>query len=64
MKVSEVIQEGPGVVSLRITGRNLDRLRAQPGQFFFWRFLTKGFWYTQHPISLSEAPDGGRSASP
>jgi predicted ferric reductase len=58
MKVSEVVQEGPGVVSLRITGRNLDSLHAQPGQWFFWRFLTKGFWYTQLPMSLSEVPDG------
>jgi len=58
MKVSEVIHEGPGVISLRITGRNLEALHAEAGQFFFWRFLTKGFWYTQHPFSLSEAPDG------
>lgn len=58
LKVSEVIQEGPGVVSVRISGRNLDRLQTRAGQFFFWRFFTKGFWYTQHPFSISEAPDG------
>ncbi len=58
LRVSEVIEEGPGVVSLRIAGRGLDRLGAQAGQFFFWRFLTSGFWYTQHPFSLSEAPHG------
>ena len=39
LRVAEVVPEGPGVVSLRITGRRLDRLRAQAGQFFLWRFL-------------------------
>ena len=58
MRVTEVIHEAPGVVSLRITGRNLDRLGTKAGQFYFWRFFTKGFWYTQHPFSLSEAPHG------
>jgi predicted ferric reductase len=58
MRVSEVIHEAPDVVSLRITGRNLDRLGTSAGQFFFWRFFTKGFWYTQHPFSISEAPHG------
>jgi len=53
-----VVEEGPGVVSVRMTGRGLERLRAHAGQFFFWRFLAKGFWYTQHPYSLSEAPKG------
>jgi predicted ferric reductase len=56
MRVSEVIEEGPGVISVRVTGKNLDRLHTKAGQFFFWRFFTKGFWYTQHPFSLSEAP--------
>ena len=58
LRVTEVIEEGPGVVSLRISGCGLERLGARPGQFFFWRFLTGGFWYTQHPFSLSEAPKG------
>jgi predicted ferric reductase len=58
MKVTEIIHEGPGVVSLRITGRNLDKMRTKAGQFFFWRFFARGFWYTQHPYSLSEAPKG------
>jgi predicted ferric reductase len=58
LRVAEVVTEGPGVVSLRITGRNLDRLRARPGQFFLWRFLSRGRWWASHPFSLSEAPDG------
>jgi predicted ferric reductase len=58
LRVSEVTLEGPGVVSLRITGRNLDRLGAHAGQFFLWRFLARRAWGTAHPFSLSAAPDG------
>ncbi len=39
LRVAGVDDEGPGVVSLHLTGRNLDRLGAEPGQFFLWRFL-------------------------
>jgi predicted ferric reductase len=59
LRVADVVEEGPGVVSLRIEGRRLDRLKAQPGQFFLWRFLTWDRWWTAHPFSLSKAPDGG-----
>ena len=58
LRVAEVTVEGPTVTSLRITGRNLDRLPARAGQFLIWRFLTRGFWWTAHPFSLSAAPDG------
>ncbi len=58
LRVAEVVTEGPGVVSVRITGRKLDRLRAQAGQFFLWRFLDGKRWRTAHPFSLSAAPDG------
>ncbi len=55
--VSNVVGEGPGVVSIYITGRNLERLAARPGQFFQWRFLTGGGWWRAHPYSLSAAPN-------
>ncbi|MFY9579193.1 MAG: ferredoxin reductase family protein [Gaiellaceae bacterium] len=58
LRVAEVVAEGAGVVSLRITGRRLDRLNAQAGQFFLWRFLSRSTWWASHPFSLSEAPDG------
>lgn len=58
LRVAEVVAEGPGIVSLRITGRRLDRLDASPGQFFLWRFLDRKRWWAAHPFSLSEAPDG------
>ena len=37
-------------------GRNVETLGAQGGQFFGWRFLTKGHWWISHPYSLSAAP--------
>jgi predicted ferric reductase len=58
MRVAEVIVESPSVVSLRITGRHLDGLKAHAGQFFLWRFLAHGRWWESHPFSLSESPDG------
>jgi predicted ferric reductase len=58
LTVTEAVEEGPGVWSLRISGRGVSRYGARAGQFFFWRFLTRGFWYTQHPFSISEAPKG------
>src|SRR5436190_9446628 len=58
MHVREVTVEGLGVVSLRISGRHLDRLGARAGQFFLWRFLTRERWWAAHPFSLSAAPDG------
>jgi predicted ferric reductase len=56
MRVAEVVREAPGVVSLHVSGRRLDRLGAQPGQFFLWRFLTMDGWYKAHPFSLSAVP--------
>ena len=58
MTVESVSVEGPGVVSVRIGGRQLDRLGAQAGQFFLWRFLSAGRWWQSHPFSISAAPDG------
>jgi predicted ferric reductase len=58
MRVAEVVPEGPGVVSLRISGRRLDRLHARAGQFFLWRFLSGWSFWEAHPFSLSAAPDG------
>ena len=60
LKVVEVIDEAPGVVSMRIAGRRLDALRAEPGQFFLWRFLDRRRVWSAHPFSLS-APADGRS---
>jgi predicted ferric reductase len=58
LRIAEVVPEGPGVVSLLIVGDRLDRLPARAGQFFLWRFLARGHWWTSHPFSLSQEPDG------
>jgi predicted ferric reductase len=58
LRVVEVRIEGPNVVSLHITGRRLERLNAQAGQFFLWRFLSRGRWWESHPFSLSQPTDG------
>ena len=60
LHVERVIEEAPGVVSVEIGGVRLERLRAQAGQFFTWRFLTRDRWWEAHPFSLSAAPDGRR----
>ncbi len=56
LRVERVVDAGPGVVSVEMSGA----LRARPGQFFRWRFLTRGRWFEAHPFSLSAAPDGRR----
>ena len=56
VRVTRVVTEGPAVVSLHLTGRNLDRLDAEAGQFLRWRFLARGHWWQSHPYSLSAAP--------
>jgi predicted ferric reductase len=57
LRVANVVAEGPGVVSVYVTGRRLDRLAAQAGQFFLWRFLAGDGWWRAHPFSLSAAPN-------
>ena len=49
-------RESPDVVSVYIGGDHLDELQADPGQFFRWRFLARGMWWSSHPYSLSAAP--------
>ncbi len=56
LRVERVVPEGPGVWSVWLTGRRLDRLPVRAGQFFHWRFLTGPAWSRAHPYSLSAAP--------
>ncbi|MEU6989397.1 ferric reductase-like transmembrane domain-containing protein [Streptomyces sp. NPDC046465] len=53
LRVVEVRGEGPGVVSVVVQGIGVDGLRAEPGQFFRWRFLQRRLWHTALPFSLS-----------
>lgn len=56
LRVAEVRREGPGVVSVILTGRHLDKLPVSGGQFLSWRFLTPEMWWQAHPYSLSALP--------
>jgi ferredoxin-NADP reductase/DMSO/TMAO reductase YedYZ heme-binding membrane subunit len=59
-RVEEVVEEAPGVVSVVVTGRRLDRLPVHGGQWLSWRFLGRAGWSRANPYSLSAAPDGRR----
>ncbi|WP_083420056.1 ferredoxin reductase family protein [Pseudofrankia sp. BMG5.36] len=56
LRVERVVEEAPGVVSVWLRGRQLDRLGARSGQFLLWRFLAPGHWISAHPYSLSAPP--------
>ncbi|WP_084693238.1 hypothetical protein [Actinomadura atramentaria] len=56
MRVAAVVPEAPGVWSVHVTGRRLDRLGAEPGQFLRWRFAAPGLWWAANPYSLSAPP--------
>lgn len=57
LRIHSVTPEADGIVSVYLTGRRLDALRAEAGQFFLWRFLTGNGWAKAHPFSLSAAPN-------
>jgi predicted ferric reductase len=56
LQVLAVRREGPGMVSVVVGGHHLDELGAESGQFFRWRFLCRGLWWTSSPYSLSAGP--------
>lgn len=60
VRVAGVVVQGPGVVSIYFTGRALDELGAEAGQFLRWRFLARGLWWQSHPYSLSADPELGQ----
>lgn len=57
-EVAAVVPESDNVVSVHVTGRNLDKLPARAGQFCIWRFPGHNHWWLANPFSLSAAPDG------
>ncbi len=59
LEVVEARPESPGVVSIILKGRALDRLVVSGGQFFEWRFLAPGMWWQAHPFSVSALPQRG-----
>lgn len=59
LRVSRVVVEAPGIISIYVSGSNLGKLKAEGGQFFNWRFLDSERWYESHPFSLSASPRDG-----
>jgi len=60
LRVGSGRRESSDVISIVVRGRHLDELQAEAGQFFRWRFLTRGMWWASHPYSLSAAPRSDR----
>jgi len=58
LRVARVTSEGPNLTSIYVTGRRLEDLAVEAGQFFLWRFATRSGWWQAHPYSLSAAPNG------
>lgn len=59
LAVTEVVRESDDVVSVWMTGRDLDRVHLLPGQFMNFRFRHRGLSYEAHPFSVS-GRDGDR----
>jgi predicted ferric reductase len=58
LRVANVVREAPDVVSIYVSGRDLDQLAVRAGQYFVWRFVTWHWWWRAHPFSISAAPNG------
>ncbi len=58
LRVTEVVSEAPGMISIYIGGLRLSDLKVRAGQYFRWRFLARRCWWQAHPFSLSAAPNG------
>ncbi|MGK2850221.1 MAG: ferredoxin reductase family protein [Candidatus Limnocylindrales bacterium] len=56
-RVANVVDEGGDVVSVYLTGRDLDRFPIRAGQYVIVRFATDG-WWRAHPYSISARPNG------
>lgn len=58
LRVASVVAEAEDIVSVYLTGRRLDRLPLEAGQFLNVRFLARPGWTRANPFSISAAPDG------
>ena len=56
LRIASVEEVAPGVFSVVCSGNGLSRLAVSGGQYFQWRFLTRGLWWQAHPYSLSALP--------
>ena len=44
LRVVKVVREADDVLSLVVRGRRLERPAMSGGQYFHWRFTTRGLW--------------------
>jgi len=56
LRIADIVEEAPGIVSVTVAGKHLSRLAVSGGQFFQWRFLARGLFWHSHPYSLSALP--------
>jgi predicted ferric reductase len=57
LRIDRVVNESSGVTSLWFTGRKLDELGVQAGNFMLFRFCSWGHMLTAHPYSISRLPE-------
>ena len=60
IRVLEVVPESRDVVSIVMSGKGLDTLGLQAGQFCQWRFLGRPGWTRAHPFTVSAVPTPDR----
>jgi ferredoxin-NADP reductase len=60
LRVTAVVPETGGLVSVYMTARQPRAMQAEAGQFFNFRFLNGPGWTRSHPYSLSAVPNDGR----
>lgn len=53
-KIKRVETETNGITSIYISGKNLQKFNAKPGQFIMIRILARKYWLQEHPFSLSK----------
>ncbi|MFM2024729.1 MAG: hypothetical protein RLZZ56_742 [Actinomycetota bacterium] len=57
LRVTAVTRESSDTISVYVSGRGLERLGGQAGQFYMLRIMTKETWAKPHPFSISAAPN-------
>jgi len=57
LRVETTVRESSDSTSIYITGKKLENLGYQSGQFFIVRILTASQWWRAHPFSVSAAPN-------
>ena len=57
LRVSAVTREASDTISIYVSGRGLERLGGQAGQFYMLRIMNGENWDKPHPFSISAAPN-------